>query len=567
MSDDRLNQLKFPDETKAGLALVSAYILLDAARSPILGGHTVLLRLGVPAPEAWQVGSVQLMALVIGALVLLAWRVVSVRRALRPVNVEAADRVLTDDVSYLAHRLAGRKPQFLLTANVTDGNAFCLPTLNGPWVVLGGGLRILTRRNKDQARAIVAHECAHVEAGDTLFVVVTWAVFCAYAGLVATELLLHHVPYWWKARETLAQFHARGEGFLEMLRWHGLWLLRAGFPGLISLAGLALVLSHFTRTREYRADERTRQFGLGAALGARLQGLTDLKSVRLKDLLAFHPPARARAQRLARPDTWGKVDWWFAAGFALLTLRLESRVPSADSTQLPELEGMDVSAAIDLLVKDIGANPWQLLDFVVEGGLAMVLVLHLYRVFANGWEGRGGLPRTLWQALGVYLAVFAGGFAGDLTSDGTLSALFDSSSPWAFKDAVEAAFASTLNLAMVCAIVALAVPLVVPDMLKRPARVGWRHVAAFAWRIAIAAFVVQVLFSASLNAFSIASNFMQSGQEVPLADWWTVMVVPTAAELFLFIAGSLFVLPLIAALVARFRTRKARPAHPSWKAA
>lgn len=516
MHGRRLDQLRFPDETKVGLTLLMIYMFLDVTQSFTFGGWHIASWVGLQQTTT-ALGWLQLgfLMTLLAGYVLWSRRKIRIQLGLR--DLASTDIALADDAQYLARRMAKGRGRFLVTSNFGDCNAFCLPAVNESWIVLGAGLRIQYRKHQERVRAVLAHECAHVNSGDLGYVVVAWYVFCVYAALAVTNLLVAQGHFWLRVPEMLPAFEQAG-GFLGLIRANARHLFTAGFSGLLAIAGLWFVQRHLFHLREFRADERAAQFGfrtaLAEAIGALRPGVTGRPWRRI---LALHPPAEQRMLRLTSQQPWVRLDTWFLGAMAFLTARIQQLAPSyAVEGELPSFDTVNDAGAKLSLYLDTGGLPMfgSVLFYLA---LVFMMMLHIHRVAVTQaaigvmWVRRLAL---LWPACA---AIFIGIFLAQLTSWGQLQSLADPSTPWTLADALDdslgdAALGSLITWFFTMAIVFLA---------SRPLRRAPRN-----WFLQALWMVVSTLIVAVF--IQVLANFIGGGIGLLLGDFptWKIDGLP-----------------------------------------
>ena len=500
MTEPRLDPLKYPDETKVGLALLVVYMLVDATQTYSMGGWHTLRWLRGADPGLGATGLLQFAGLVLLASAMMAWRVRALMRTLGLQPIGVSDPTAAAGAEYLGSRIARGKPRFFVTANMNDTNAFCLWAGKSPWIVLGGGLRLLFRKKRGRAMALVAHECAHVEAGDTVYVLAAWHLFNAYALLTIGYLLAMQAAFWWRVPNVLGGYEQAGTGLWGLVGENAPYIFRRGFPGLIALPGVALILSHFVRLREYMADERASQYGLREPLVALLQSLENDPGRRSwARFLTFHPSARERIARLLKEGAWARFDPLFLAGMAFLATRLDDYLQvSSDELRRPN----DFDDAIALVSRSLGNAPAFAASVALGIFIAFVFTLHIYRASSSQLKLGSSVWERLSCAFGAFIAIFVGGFVGLMTSQKQLIALSDAQLNWTFVNAVDASFFAGALLAGVSLLLMVSVILVVPRMQRRPAGKGLSQICRLgAWTFA-ALMILQFLGSVAASGIS-----------------------------------------------------------------
>ena len=391
----RLDQLQLVDDSRLGLALVWMIIILDAAFSSHLGAARLFDLFG-RTPTELEMAALEF-ALLIGLTVaLVAYQFQRARRQLGLRPLADMDARLHADANYVSQRVAAGRPRFLVSANVLDGNAFCLSIGRYPTVVLGGGLRLMLRKKRQQACAIIAHECGHVSAGDTVFLLLAWYTFIAYCCLVILEVVFLQYYFWANIPDFYAQSLAAGLGSWDFLKGNFPLFLSNGILKLLETAGVGVVLAHFIRQREYRADEVAARAGWRAPLIEALVGRVADTRLQPWSLFArFHPRPALRAARLQDESEWAKIDFFFVAAMSFTPGRLLIKLPRF-SGDLPEIYQ-------DMTEEELKSTWFQMMLGMVDFWLlALLLVLfsclatlHVFRVsFTRSWIGYSLLARS-----------------------------------------------------------------------------------------------------------------------------------------------------------------------------
>lgn len=424
----RLNQLRLTDDTRIGFALILAFLLLDTHFNPGFGGWR-LLYLVQENPAPHHVGWLQ-NAMLVGVAAALGIARVRRHRAMRVVPVENIDPVLAALAARTAGRVAGRRVKFYVTPNILDKNAFSMFSARAPYIILGGGLRREARRNPERAAAVIAHECAHVAAHDTVFLLLTWYAFLAYVALAFLELVLGQAYFW--SHEKLSSADPSVEfNFVHFLIVRRHLIFNAGCANLISIAGVAVALIHFIKQREYRADETASHFGCRETLISVLSDATyGAKPGFLSRILArFHPSATERLQRLADEQWWAHFDWLFVASMAFIISRVRDRVPSIATTiSPPVVDGTDVGETLSAVLETVIWTPglWKLLfELVLFLALAFIFSLHTYHATATQYKLGFSFSRRMIIGIDVISALFFGTFTAMLTQSLTVRRLTD----------------------------------------------------------------------------------------------------------------------------------------------
>jgi Zn-dependent protease with chaperone function len=423
----RLDQFGLIDDTRIGFVFVLVFIFLDTWYSLAAAGWNIILFLG-EKPAHRDVGLLQIVMLVAIATACSTVRVMR-HKLTRLAPAATADPLLGALADRIAMRVLQRPLRFYVSANILDLNAFCALSFRAPYVVLGGGMRREVRKRTDNVAAVLAHECAHVGAHDTLFLLTTWYFFLAYVGLAFLQLIFSQVLLW--SPEWLVISGRTGKfGTLDFLAARADMIFNSGFASFVSIYGLSIALIHFIKQREYRADEAASQFGFRSALTSVLSSsaLRPRPASLLRVLARFHPSAEERLDRLLYERAWAKLDWLFVASMAFAIMRIRSRLPTPEFFSIPEIEGAAPVRALDVIFEAILDSP-ELLQGVVSIFLlvafVLVLTLHAYRVTATQYKLGVSFARRLAVAHGVITAIVAGTFVGSITTPFTLRRITD----------------------------------------------------------------------------------------------------------------------------------------------
>lgn len=416
-----LNQLKLADDSRLGLALVLLIMMLDAAVGANLGAARLLSIIGVTTTEA-AVSTLDLLFLVTLTTCLAGYQFHRVRHRLGLRPLADVDERLYADAHHVGRLLAGGRPRFLVGANLLDGNAFCLSAGRFPIVVLGGGLRLMLRKQRHQALAVIAHECGHISAGDTVFLVITWYFFVSFSCLIALDMTLFWISALAGFEKWINAGHTPWRFFLANL---GAFLPHY-LSRVISVVTIGVVLAHFIRQREFRADEFAAQAGWRSSLMEALTGsIGNRRKWQWTSPIRFHPGAQDRAARLIDQAQWSQFDFFFLMGMSFLSARLVTYMPllfSSDTdaagfgVQFEELRqwiNQTIgSVAIALRMELLSVAFFQIL-------LAFCLTLHVHRVSLTQYSLGYPLRKRLRLALVFSVACFLG-FIGGVISDGEL---------------------------------------------------------------------------------------------------------------------------------------------------
>lgn len=435
MDGPRLDQLKFPDETKVGLALLMVFMAFDVTQSITFGGWRLAPMLGF-TQNTTVAGWLQLVMLLALVVSYGLWRQHQVLAKLGLRELSSADAGLADDADYLARHVAAGRGRFFVTSNFNDCNAFCLPAGKGSWIVLGAGLRVQFRKQRERVRAVLAHECAHLASGDVGYVVVGWYVFCAYTVLAASNLIVEQSAFWLRVPEVLSAFEDSG-GLWGLIRFNAHRLFAAGFSVVPSIVGLWFVQRHFIQLREFRADERAAQSGLRSALIEVIRGLRSTAGTAWRRILTLHPSADQRIDRLASQTPWASLDTFFLGAMAFLVTRIDDLVPTRGApNQLPSVDSPEEMMEAVLGMLAAGGAPL-IGRLIFDLALGLLTLLHVHRVAVTQtalgvrWPSRLAL---LWPAC---IATFVGTFLGSATTWGQFARLADESLAWTTANALD----------------------------------------------------------------------------------------------------------------------------------
>lgn len=424
----RLNQLKLADDTALGLAFAWLYMVGDACANDSFGAYIVNHFVSGNASDlesknAWR--GYQLVALLLLAFTIANIRYWRLKTGLRTSDLGTVDLALESEARNLAERLRVKGARFLCTACLTDANAFCAPTLRNT-VILGGGLRVLLRKRADHAKAILAHECAHLARRDTWLLVGTWYTFVAYTTLLFVNFVVLQAIFWHEfAILRTDGLTVRTLFFSDIFKVNFLRALRNGIPELVSATVLAIFLRHFVRVREYFADEVAAQQGFRITLKDCLRKILP-KTQASALIIGFHPSATARLARLDSGEGWGRPDLIFCAAvgallartYLLLGLWIEATKPDAQLNFDPD----NPFAALSLVPPGMWVAV--LVTVALSFSIAFIACNHLYRTLLSRRISHGSFLDTVATALAVWASVFAGVFIGELTSSLTIRELY-----------------------------------------------------------------------------------------------------------------------------------------------
>lgn len=551
----RLNQLQLTDDTRIGFALVAAFILLDTYINPVFGGWYIL-HIFQDNPAVQASGWLQTVMLVATAGVFGMARAAH-HRAMRVERVEKIDPTLTSLATGIAARYGRRRVDFYVSPNILDMNAVAIFSARAPCVVLGGGLRREARRSPLRAGAVIAHECAHIDVHDTVFLLFTWYLFLAYAVLAGLNLVLGQIDFW--SHERLASVDPAGAfNFLQFLFVRRHLIFNAGFSNLISVVGVGVALIHFIKQREYRADEAASQLGFrGALVGLLTGGGNTPRPAFLTRLLArFHPTAQERRERLVDERRWARFDWLYVASLAFAISRVRARLPNLASTiSLPSMDGVTVAEAISVVNETLirMLHLWNnLLEVVLLLALAFVFSLHTYRVSATQYKLGVPLAQRITLGLDAMSAIFCGTFVAVVTQSTVLRGLTDpylaGPAQIAWSDGLDNAIYSAC-IAIPGLILTVALVLLTPLAMRLPS--GHRLVRAPLLLFATLAVIVVLQAVASVLLVGSAEVFgVQYGRiavaALPTLSQRLLPQLPNILELAVFSVWAYAVIVLIA---------------------
>ncbi|MCJ0764561.1 M48 family metalloprotease [Variovorax terrae] len=533
MSPERLNQLKLPDETKLGLGLVIVYLLFDVTQSLTFGGWQMAEMLGLE-PNARTAGVLQLILLAVISVGLVVWRRRSILRSLGAQRLEEADPALAEDAAYLARHIARGRGSFLVTSNFSDMNAFCFAGGRTSWVVLGAGLRVLFRKQRERARAVLAHECAHLDSGDVGYVVIAWYLLCAYALLAVVNLVVSQGYFWLRVPSVLPAYDQAG-GLVGLLEVNARYIFSAGFSGLIAVLGVWLLQRYFFQLREFRADERAAQAGFRGALVEMFSNPSAIRSLSpWRALLTMHPASVRRIDRLSSEQAWGRLDVYFLAGMGFIVARLGSEIPSGNSGDLPSA-ALTLSELLSRLGDLLQAGGWPLAASIsFEVVMAFIVALHTLRMAATQARLGAGLLYRLSFLFSATLVVFIGAFLGEISAWGELARLANVSQPWTMSNALDTSFLTGLLLAGMYCFFATAIVMVAPRALRHAPRSTARQLVS----LLLCALGLASLLQAGANLIGIAVGAVFGGLPpwdvpwMPASSVQPVEGVPSAMQAF-----------------------------------
>lgn len=565
MNGRRLDQLRFPDETKVGLTLLMAYMLLDATQSFTLGGWHIALWFGLEQ-TAIALGWLQFGILVTLLAGYVLWSRHKIRSQFGLRDLASTDVSLADDAHYLANRMAKGRGRFLVTSNFKDCNAFCLPAFNESWIVLGAGLRVQHRKQRERVRAVLAHECAHLGSGDVGYVVVAWYLFCIYAVLVASNLLITQGHFWLRVPDMLPAFEQAG-GLSGLIRANARHLFTAGFSGVLATMGLWFVQRHLFHLREFRADERAAQFGFRMALTEAIGALRASSiSHPWRRLLTLHPQAEQRMLRLTSQLPWIRLDVWFLGSMAFLTARIQQLAPSYSiESELPISYTVNDLLATLVFHLEAGSVPI-FFSVLLDLALVFIMMLHVHRVAVTQaaigftWVRRLAL---LWPTCAP---IFAGIFLGQLTSWSQLQLIADPSTGWTLFDALDDSLRIAALGSLISWVFTMAIAVIAPRPLRRGPQKNWR--AQVLWMVfstLIVAFVIQMLMNFVVGGIGLLfGDFPELNiDKLPYSTRHIMAGFPDLLQLAIIMFALSLLLTLLHKLL-RHRTASVSTVDPGW---
>ncbi|WP_412548902.1 M48 family metalloprotease [Ralstonia pseudosolanacearum] len=535
----RLDQLKFPDETKAGLALMIVYILYDVTQSATFNGMQLAGWLGFE-PNARVVGIVQLVMLGVVLIGLVLWRRRAASSKFGVRRLADVDPLLAADAAYLANHIGRGRGQFLVTSNFDDANAFCLAAGRESWVVLGAGLRVLFRKQREHVRAILAHECSHLNNGDVVYVVIAWHLFCAYTLLAFANAVATQGRFWSEVPAVLPAYEHAG-GLAGLIGRNVGNIFSNGISALVAIVGVWLLLRHFVQLREFRADERAAQAGFRSALVDLILSTSATRpGPSLRRLLTMHPKATARIERLKSEQPWARLDLPFLAGMAFLVVRIDNLLPQIGPSDAPS----PTSTASEVLLKAISDLHWHDVWISAAGialyvTLAFIVALHVYRVAVTLTRMGAGVFYRLSFLCPATLAVFVGGFLGEFSSQRVLARLASASTSRIPGNPFDISVSSGAWWAELYLLLAVAMLILAPHILKQhpkpwPAQLMRLFVATFGL-----AFILQV--AANIAGYVIGATFGGLPQwDIPLLQSSNVQPfagAPSLMQLFVILVA------------------------------
>jgi Zn-dependent protease with chaperone function len=527
---------------------------MDASTRGTLQGWLVIRFFTGLEPSAISVGTMQVLLLVGLATSIGVWRVQSVKSRLKLLPLSEVDTKLSEEAEYLGKHMAGGRPHFVVSNNILDLNAFCLFSHQQPLVVLGGGLRLLVRKQKKQALAVVAHECAHVNEGDTTYLLMAWYMFLSYSTLVFSSLVLSQIAFWTDFAKLYPSYVAQGNDLIDSMWMNLSPFLRNGIPGLVSVIGVWIGLVHFIRLREYRADEAAAIAGHRAALSDSLGSRRREVAVGLARLLGrFHPSLIFRAQRLKAELGWAKLDWLFVAAMSLIVVRIDLLLATfKKQNSTPTSMASSATNFMETELQSTFDNPWQWTSIFVDVLFAFAVALHLARITATQYKLCWPLFRRLQLIAPALTATFCGYFFGTLTTWKSIASLGEGR--WSPVQYLDFSLSySVININFIFFMMT-AVVLVTPRFLHGNAIKATRGAFSLFIRCCIGAFVLQVIASLgwSIANFELGINYPAIQLDsFPIFSMQPFPGAPSALTMALTVVAILSTLRISAALFGK----------------
>lgn len=564
----RLDPLKFPDETKAGLALVAAYILFDITQTAMFGGWFVANAFGEENNKVLA-GAAQLVMLLALTMALVWRRHIKVARALRLQPLEVVDEAFARDAARVGEQIAPGRCNFMVTGNLADANAFCLAAGRKSRIVLGGGLRLLFRKDPQRARAIVAHECAHIASGDVSYVVFGWLLFVSYATLATANCVLAQLVFWYRVANLWPSYSANGYGFVDIVRLNVPFGFAYGFGGLLPVVGVWLLQRHFFRLREFRADERSAQCGYRAALSATLRSAAESTRKRATwRLLSMHPSVDERVRFLESMPPWGRQDAAFLTGMAFIVARIGEDMPSPGDGGTIQTAPTP-QAMVEIILNSTPSSFWLTLALItLQLALVFVMSLHVYRTSAVTAHLGGRVAYRLSYVFSSIVAVLVGGFLGSVTCANYAAAVADPRDAFTLIQAIDASLVSSaLSMFLFWYLAVSIVAFASRDVIRAPKGPAAQTVR-LAVRTAFVALGLEVVVSFGSSAVWYLTGGMAPWVLTSLPSFTTPMLrgVPSllqASAILLVVAAALAVLRWLG--VVRLKTPRG-PTHAGWHA-
>jgi Zn-dependent protease with chaperone function len=428
----RLDQLKVTDDTAAGLVLVWIYLLVVSAAQPTLIIVIAGVSFGATSEQVFahqvSMGAAQVVLILLLALLIAELRFNMGVRRLRASRLQDVDDLLAEEADSVTLKMLTSRALFLITPNLTDENAFCVPRLTGTRVILGGGLRRLVRKRRDCAGAILAHECAHLNRGDSQLLVGTWYTFIAYAAVAAVTAVIAQGNYWSHFNEGLSRGEQAGYSVSGVILRYIIYAFPLGGGHLVNAVIIGLLLVHLLRLREFIADEVAAQAGYRVGLVGYLQ--TKAAAARAHPAwLTFHPTSDQRRKRLQTGEGWDRVDGVFCFVCGTLFSLYNGVIMQIKQTR----EGILPSDRLIEIFQRYLADPlpaaWLLGGMLIYTVVPFLLANHLFRVTLSTIAShtyRNRYRSSLCVLATVLFASMVGMWFGSLLNVPTMTALYQS---------------------------------------------------------------------------------------------------------------------------------------------
>ena len=189
----------------------------------------------------------------------------------------------------------------LYVGNPADTNAMTFGIPGRFAIVLGGGLRLLFRRDPASAMVIVEHEIGHLQNRDVTIALVSRALVRSYIGLSIGSMLYAAILFAKLWLQLAPGYIANRE------------LLSVGILGIQYLPFAALgwvIYRRLLQVREYYADSRVSdKHALQAVLGRAVAAERQSVVVRIRRFVSTHPRCEARLERVSDLRLWSRYDW------------------------------------------------------------------------------------------------------------------------------------------------------------------------------------------------------------------------------------------------------------------
>ena len=206
----------------------------------------------------------------------------------------------------------------LYVGNPADTNAMTFGIPGRFAIVLGGGLRLLFRRDPASAMVIVEHEIGHLQNRDVTIALVSRALVRSYVGLSIGSMLYAAVIFA-KLWLQLAPGYIANKELLSVGILGSVVPLVTNLLQYLPFAALAWVIyRRLLQVREYYADSRVRdKHALQAVLGRAVAAEHQSVAVRIRRFVSTHPRCEARLKRVSDVRLWSRYDWpyMFLLGF------------------------------------------------------------------------------------------------------------------------------------------------------------------------------------------------------------------------------------------------------------